>query len=107
MSMTESDLSMLASCINQDPFTEEQSEFLSKWWMVTSDAQVDSLNEELPSNFKIAALETNEGTKVLPSFIITDQELYAPIIDELQELEMIELSPADFPQLFPTGESEE
>ena len=94
--MTKTDLSMLSSCINADPFTEEQFAFLSRWYIPVSDAQVDDLNSRLPSLFGVSALETKAGAKVLPSFIITDEHLYAAIIEDLRGIKMIELSPEDF-----------
>ena len=94
--MNDSELSLLASCINADPFTEEQAEFLQKWWMITTDEQVAEFNDLLPSNFKITSRQTNDDRTVIPVALLTDVDLYSAIIDDLQELDKVELNPQDF-----------
>jgi hypothetical protein len=98
MSMTNSELSMLSSCINADPFTQEQSDFLNQWWMIVTDAQVDSFNSQLPEMYSIVSSESNDGVKVIPIAIITDEKIYASVLEELQALETIKLQSTDFPQ---------
>lgn len=94
--MNESEISLLTSCINTDPFTEEQAEFLQKWWMVTTQDDVSTFNNTLLHNFKIAPRETIDGRIVIPVALLTDLELYDSIIDDLQELDKVELNPQDF-----------
>jgi hypothetical protein len=94
--MNDSEISLLASCINADPFTEEQAEFLQKWCMITTDEQVAEFNDLLPSNFNITSRQTNDDRTVIPVALLTDVNLYSAIIDDLQELEKIELTPQDF-----------
>lgn len=98
MSMTDSELSMLASCINQDPFTQEQIDFLDQWWLIVTEEQVESFNSELPELYLIRARETTEGEQVIPIAILTDQTLYEPILEELNYLEKIKLARTDFSQ---------
>jgi len=94
--MNESEISLLTSCINADPFTKEQAEFLQKWWMVTTQDDVSTFNNTLLHNFKIAPRETIDGRIVIPVALLTDLELYDSIIDDLQELDKVELNPQDF-----------
>jgi len=94
--MNESEISLLTSCINADPFTEEQAEFLQKWWMVTTQDDVSTFNNTLLHNFKIEPRETIDGRIVIPVALLTDLELYDSIIDDLQELDKVELNPQDF-----------
>jgi len=94
--MNDSELSLLASCINADSFTEEQMEFLQKWWMVTTLSDVEAMNQAMRVNFKIAPRQTVDGQVVIPVTLLTDLELYAPIIDDLQQLEKVELTSQQF-----------
>lgn len=97
--MTEEQITLLESCINNSSLNEDQFAFLNRWYLVATDSQIADMNNSLKGPFKIGAIEKKDGVKVLPSWLLIDTKTYTPIINDLNSLQRVELQDSDFPQI--------
>jgi len=82
-------------------FSDEQLHWFSRWWLPTSEEQIEQLNDLCPTNMKIAGRMGLDDTLYIGAYLLTDAAgggLLAPLRTVLETLTLIWKEPEDWPQ---------